>query len=265
MAKDESFIRVDSENPSVNNSFLNVYSHGKRFIVKFHSQLQNGTFLKRYKRFFADIEWQGQVITANVANTGSLKGCTDPGRPCLFSVSDDPKRKLKYTLEMIKSSSGVWVGVNTSTPNKIVKEALAARLLPHWADFTQIKAEAKIDAKTRFDFEAIDAHGKKTYLEVKNVTMAEGSMALFPDAVTERGQKHLKELMRLQEEGFGAELIFTVQRSDVKSFAPADQIDKVYGSLLRQAKAKGLKITALIVDLSDEKVSLTNQILPLDF
>ncbi|HRO67945.1 MAG TPA: DNA/RNA nuclease SfsA, partial [Pseudobdellovibrionaceae bacterium] len=169
--------------------------------MKFHSKLQNGTFLKRYKRFFADIEWNGQLITAHVPNTGSLKGCNEPGNACLFSVNDDPARKLKYTLEMIKAKSGSWVGVNTSSPNKIVKEALEARLLPHWKDFSSIKAEAKLDARTRFDFEALDLEGRKTYLEVKNVTMAEGETAFFPDAVTERGQKHLRELMRLAGEG----------------------------------------------------------------
>ncbi|MBX3041708.1 MAG: DNA/RNA nuclease SfsA [Bdellovibrionaceae bacterium] len=233
--------------------------------MKFHSKLQNGTFLKRYKRFFADLEWDGQMITAHVPNTGSLKGCNDPGSPCLFSVSDDPARKLKYTLEMIQAKSGAWVGVNTSSPNKIVKEALEARLLPHWKNFASIKAEAKLDAKTRFDFEALDANGNKTYLEVKNVTMAQGDVALFPDAVTERGQKHLRELMRLSEEGFGTELIFTVQRGDVKSFAPADEIDAVYGKLLREARDKGVRITVLMVELSETEVRLTDRSLTLVF
>lgn len=233
--------------------------------MKFHSKLQNGTFLKRYKRFFADIDWNGQVITAHVPNTGSMKGCNESGSDCLFSVSDDPARKLKYTLEMIKAKSGSWVGVNTSSPNKIVKEALEARLLPHWKDFSSVKAEAKLDARTRFDFEALDARGNKTYIEVKNVTMAEGDVALFPDAVTERGQKHLRELTRLSEEGFGAELVFTVQREDVGSFAPADAVDAVYGELLREARDKGVRITVLAVSLSEEEVRLTDRSLTLAF
>lgn len=233
--------------------------------MKFHSKLQNGTFLKRYKRFFADIEWNGRIITAHVPNTGSLKGCNEPGSPCLFSVSDDPARKLKYTLEMIRAKGGSWVGVNTSSPNKIVREALEARLLPHWRDFVSVKAEAKLDARTRFDFEALGADGKKTYIEVKNVTLAEGTTAMFPDAVTERGQKHLRELTRLASEGHGAELVFTVQRDDVTTFAPADGIDRVYGELLREARAQGVRLTALAVSLSEEEVRLTDRGLTLAF
>lgn len=233
--------------------------------MKFRSKLEEGIFLRRYKRFFADIDWQGSVITAHVPNTGSMKSCAEPGSRCRFSVSDDPLRKLKYTLEMVQAPSGVWVGVNTATPNKIVREALEGGALSHWKSFVSVKPEAKLNDHTRFDFEALDQKGGKNYIEVKNVTLAQDGLALFPDAVTERGQKHLRELIRLSEEGHGTELIFTVQRRDVKGFAPADKIDPVYGQLLREAKKKGVRLTALFVELSDAGVELTSDLLPMNF
>ncbi|MBX2988751.1 MAG: DNA/RNA nuclease SfsA [Bdellovibrionaceae bacterium] len=233
--------------------------------MKFASQLENGTFLRRYLRFFADIQWRDQTIKAHVANTGSLKGCNIPQRPCLFSVSDDPKRKLKYSLEMIQVPGGAWVGVNTSIPNKIVKEALEEGRLPHWRGIESIKPEAKISAETRFDF-AVQFAGRKTrhYIEVKNVTLAEDRRAMFPDAVTTRGQKHLRELMRLVEEGHTAELVFTIQRDDVDVFSPADDIDPEYGSLLRHAIEAGVRVTPLLVELSPTEVRLTDRLIPLE-
>lgn len=219
-------------------------------------RLEEGVFLKRYKRFFADIEWRGETIVAHVANTGSMKSCNEPGSLCRFSVSDDPNRKLKYTLEMIRASSGAWVGVNTSIPNKIVKEALEARLMPHWRDVETIRPEFKISAETRFDF-ALEAGGKRRFVEVKNVSLAENGVALFPDSVTERGQKHLRELIALQGEGHDTELVFTVQRDDATRFAPADAIDPEYGRLFRQARAAGVRMTPLRVSFEDGDVKLT--------
>lgn len=234
--------------------------------MKFKSKLEEGIFLKRYKRFFADILWRGQIVTAHVPNTGSMKSCNMPESPCLFSVSDNPERKLKYTLEMVKASTGAWVGVNTSTPNQIVKEALSAGLLPHWQGFDVIKPEYKISAETRFDFALMhksDDGKKKHFIEVKNVTLAEGDVAQFPDAVTLRGQKHLRELIGLMAQGHSAELVFTVQRNDVKSFAPAMEIDPDYGELLHEAIAAGLRVTPLVVKLSSTEVELTTELLPI--
>lgn len=231
--------------------------------MKFASKFENGTFLKRYKRFFADIEWKGQIVTAHVANTGSLRSCLSPGQACRFSVSNDPSRKLKYSLEMLQAPSGAWVGINTSLPNKLVKEALEEKLLPQWKNFVSVKAEAKLDAKTRFDFEAKDSHGQTYYLEVKNVTLVEEGRAQFPDAVTERGQKHLRELTRLKQEGFEAELIFTVQRNDAQVFSPADHIDPEYGKLLRAAHKAGVRITVLPVKLTDSEATLEAHQIPL--
>lgn len=240
--------------------------------MRYDSKLQEGIFLKRYKRFFADIEWQGQQITAHVPNTGSLKSVNNPGQHCLFSESKNPDRKLKFTLEMIKSPSGSWVGVNTATPNIVVREALERSVghknvvgpFSQWSFFDELKPEYKISAETRLDF-ALKKKGseKMHFIEVKNVTLADDRVAMFPDAVTERGQKHLRELMALMEQGHTAEIVFTIQRHDCGSFTPADQIDPEYGRLLREAYHKGLKVSPLVVDLTPDGAELSETVLPL--
>lgn len=240
--------------------------------MKYTNKLDEGVFLKRYKRFFANIEWQGQTLVAHVPNTGSLKSVNNPGRPCLFSHSDNPERKLKQTLEMIQAPSGAWVGVNTATPNTVVREVLFGILdkkyskVPeawsHWQGFDEIKPEFKISAETRLDFALLKKGStKKHFIEVKNVTLAEGKVAMFPDAETTRGQKHLQELMNLIEEGHTAEIFFTVQRNDCEIFAPADEIDPAYGQLLREAAAKGVRITPLVINLSPTEATLSETLL----
>lgn len=229
--------------------------------MKFVSRLEQGIFLRRYKRFFADVEWQGQTLVVHVPNTGSMKSCSAPGSLCRFSVSDDPKRKLKYTLEMIQSSSGAWVGVNTATPNKIVREALEARLFPHWSEIVAVKSEHKISAETRFDFLAETRGGGLHFVEVKNVSLVEDGVAMFPDAGTERGRKHLRELTRLVGEGHSAELVFTIQRADASAFRAADHIDPEYGVLLREAAAAGVRITPVVIDLSESEITVSKTLL----
>ncbi|QDK36782.1 DNA/RNA nuclease SfsA [Bdellovibrio sp. NC01] len=243
--------------------------------MKFSAQLQEGVFLKRYKRFFADIEFQGQTLVAHLPNTGSLKTANNPGQNCLFSTSDNPERKLKYTLEMIQSPAGGWIGVNTATPNTVMRETLMdlvgkgsheAESFSHWASFDEVKPEYKISAETRLDFMLKKkASDKMHFIEVKNVTLGENGVAKFPDAVTERGQKHLRELMALIDQGHSAEIVFTVQRQDCETFAPADDIDPEYGQLLREAAKKGLKISPLVVDLSPAEAALSAKKLALSF
>ncbi|MGZ3770915.1 MAG: DNA/RNA nuclease SfsA, partial [Bdellovibrio sp.] len=207
-------------------------------------------------------------------NTGSLKSVNNPGQNCLFSESDNPERKLKFTLEMIQSPEGGWVGVNTATPNTVVKETLQSVVskenqadgFSFWSDFDEVKPEYKISAETRLDFMLKKKNSEKMhFIEVKNVTLAENGTAKFPDAVSERAQKHVRELMQLMEKGHTAEIVFTVQRQDCKTFSPADDIDPVYGKLLREAAQKGLKVTPLIVNLSPESVELTDKLLSVNF
>lgn len=243
--------------------------------MKFSQKLQEGIFLKRYKRFFADVELNGQTVVAHVANTGSLKSVNNPGQHCLVSESTNPERKLKFSLEMIKSPEGAWVGVNTSVPNIVMKETLQSVVgkgssivgpFAEWAKYEEVKPEYKISAETRLDFVLRNAHDEKMhFIEVKNVTLAENKIAKFPDAVTERGQKHLKELMALAELGHSTEIVFTIQRSDCTSFSPADEIDPTYGKLLRDAYHKGVRITPIVVTLSPDAAELSEMILPLKF
>jgi sugar fermentation stimulation protein A len=238
--------------------------------MKYSKKLHQGVFLKRYKRFFADVDFKGQQVVAHVPNTGSMKGLNNPGQICLISETDNPDRKLKFTLEMIQAPNGAWVGVNTATPNTLVKETLLSVVanghngaFAHWTGFDEVKPEYKISAETRLDFALKKKQSDKIhFIEVKNVTLAEADRAQFPDAVSERAQKHIRELMALMEQGHTAELVFTVQRNDCTGFSPADHIDPEYGRLLREAQQKGLRVTPLVVNLTEESVVLSEVLLP---
>ncbi|MCB0412665.1 MAG: DNA/RNA nuclease SfsA, partial [Bdellovibrionales bacterium] len=237
--------------------------------MDFPSDLKTGVLLKRYKRFFADILYEGQVLTAHVPNTGSLKGCLSPEAPCEFTLNEDPKRKLKATLHFIKTPTS-WVGVDTSLPNTLVWEAFQLKKFPHWHSYSGGHREAKISKSTRLDMvlwktpphpsgkwsmEYLD-QGPFRFVEVKNVTLAEDGVALFPDAKTERGQKHLSEMMELVQQGHEAELVFTVQRQDCKSLKPADDIDPEYGRLLREASKAGVQISAFAFEKGPKSLRL---------
>ena len=241
--------------------------------MKFPTTLKKAKFQKRYKRFFADIEYQKNIETAHVPNTGSLKSCLNENADCYVTFTDDPKRKLKYTLQMIKTKNS-WVGVNTQIPNKIVRELFDEKANPSWKKFKYARNEIKIHDKTRIDLvlgndpilveakkisslDELEETGKKFhFIEVKNVTYAEGDRALFPDAVSTRALKHIEELLMLIERGHTCELVFTVQRNDCKSFSAAKEIDPKYAKALSEAKKKGLKVTALECHLDKKEISL---------
>ncbi len=237
--------------------------------MKWSQNLIEGVFLKRYKRFFADIELHGQTVVAHTPNTGSLKSCSDPQSPCLLSPATNPERKLRYTLEMIRTPKS-WVGVNTSNPPILVKELWESGQVAHWKKYNSFQAEVKINQHTRLDGALWNSqeqvHVKKGrlsqltpplhFFEIKNVTLAENGVALFPDAVTERGQKHLQEMMHLMEQGFTCEMIYVIQREDCKTFSPADDIDPEYGRILREAVKKGLRVSALPCRLSPQEIVL---------
>ncbi len=245
--------------------------------LEFKDPLFEGTFLKRYKRFFAEIKYQGETIVAHVPNTGSMKGLVESERPCRFTFVDDPKRTLKYTLQMLKDDDS-WVGVNTHLPNAIVAEAFERKLVEHWAAFTDCRREVKISDESRIDLVLSNATSTH-YVEVKNVTMAEKlrgaaqaggtsavatNRALFPDAKTERGRKHLNELASLVGKGHTAEMLFLVQRTDCVSFAPAEAIDAAYAKTLREVVAAGVKISVYPVDFSANGISLRPQKIKVD-
>jgi sugar fermentation stimulation protein A len=239
--------------------------------MKFKTAVREGIFQKRYKRFFADVTLNGDTVVAHVANTGSLKSAAEAGAPCLVTDAENPGRKLKFTLEAIKVPSGAWVGVNTSWPNLLAMEAFEKGTFAHWKKFDQAKGEVKLSAETRIDLVLTDSQSqKKHFVEVKNVTMATGQVnerkgtAKFPDAVTERGQKHLRELMKLVSEGHSAEIFFAIQRNDCEKFSPAEEIDPEYARLLREAEKAGVVITAALVEIGPQEIVLSGKMLPLD-
>lgn len=236
--------------------------------MEFPSPLLQGKLLKRYKRFFADVELDGSVVVAHVPNTGSMKGCSTPGSECLLSPASDPARKLRFTLEAVKTDQ-CWVGVNTSWPNKLGRELFENKMLPHWKRYDSCQPEIKINEHTRIDlalwssqeteikkWKQDDLKDKKPvhFVEIKNVTLKNEKKAQFPDAVTERGQKHIVELMELLHRGFTAELLFVIQRTDTVFFEPAEDIDPVYAQLLKEAAQKGLKVTAVVFEVSQEGI-----------
>lgn len=207
--------------------------------------LISGTLVQRYKRFFADIQLaSGELITAHCPNTGPMTGVCTVGSPVYVSRSDSPQRKLAYTWEMIEVNNA-WVGVNTGLPNKVIKLALQQGKIPELkANYHQIRPEVPYgkDKKSRIDFLLVDAAvSAPIYLEIKNTTLSQGNLALFPDTTTTRGQKHLRELMELLPDARPTMLYF-INREDCLYFAPGDAYDPVYGQLFREAREKGVKI-----------------------
>jgi sugar fermentation stimulation protein A len=206
--------------------------------MKFSSPLIPGILLNRYKRFLADIRLEsGKIITAHCPNSGSMKSCKQPGSRVYVSHHDKPSRKLKYTWELIEANN-TWVGINTGHPNKLVMEAIKNNQIRELKGYPNIKSEVKLGAHSRIDIVLENSDGI-CYVEVKNVTLMENGQARFPDAVTERGQKHLKDLINVVEKGHRALIFFVVQREDTNSFYPADDIDPTYGKLLRKAVHSG--------------------------
>lgn len=228
--------------------------------MEFETPLVKGIIQKRYKRFLADIELEnGEIITAHTANTGSMKTCWEPGWNVLLSYHDNPKRKLKYSLELTNNGT-TWIGVNTSLPNKIAIEGIEKGVVKELQGYTTLKPEAKI-GKSRIDILLSNEGEDPCYVEVKNVTLlGDNGQAIFPDAVSTRGQKHLEELTGLVNDGIRAAMLYVVNREDVNSFAPADHIDPTYGELLRKAAAAGVEILAYQCKLSPKGIKLTKKL-----
>ncbi len=223
-------------------------------------RLIRGTLIKRYKRFLADVKLSdGKVVTAHCPNTGSMQGCSEPGRPVYLSSHDNPKRKLKYTWELIEMPSSL-VGVNTLVPNRLVFESVKAGLVPELAGYQNADREVKINDHTRLDFVLTAADGQRCFGEIKNCTLVSDGAALFPDAVTSRGLKHLSELEALVSTGNRCVMFYFIQRMDAKIFKPADQIDPDYGRGLRRAVSGGVEILAYDVFIDLKGIRLNHRI-----
>ncbi len=209
-----------------------------------------GKFIKRYKRFLVDVELEdGSVVTAHCTNTGSLRSCLVENAPVLLSPVDNPKRKTRFTWEMIKIN-GSWVGINTSRANEIAYNVLKDNILPQFSGLLTVRREVKF-GDSRFDIYCRSEEGE-IFIEVKNVTYKKGDYALFPDAPTKRGQKHITDLLKAQEAGYRVALFFIIQRTDVKRFAPAREIDPLYSEMLINAVKQGLEVYPLQIEVSPQ-------------
>ena len=220
---------------------------------------QRGYLVKRYKRFLADIRLlDDKIITVHCPNTGSMKGCSTPGSEVVISKSANMQRKYAWTLEMVKDNK-CWIGVNTSLTNKLVQEGLENGIIDDFGQIDFIQREVKVSTASRLDF-LIQANGKKCYIEVKNCSLAENGIALFPDAVTSRGTRHLHELDRLRSFEVDTAVLFCVQRADARSFMPAKLIDPEYTETLVKVYENGVKVLAYQADVNPDSVTITKKI-----
>ena len=227
--------------------------------MKFKERLLQGTLIKRYKRFFVDIEYKNKIITCHCPNTGSMMGLLNKGNKVWFSTSDNPNRKLKYTLEIIEVKKKL-VGINTLLTNKIVYEALNLKKINNLIKFNNIKSEVKFSENTRFDF-LLNNNNEKCFLEVKNVTLfRKEKTAEFPDAITSRGTKHLFELIKAKKKGYQSYILYLIQREDCDSFRIAKDIDEEYKIAFDKALKSGVKILCYDCKLNNEEIKLNNQI-----
>jgi sugar fermentation stimulation protein A len=233
--------------------------YGKEADMLLPTPLYPGRLVRRYQRFLADVELAGgTIVTAHCPNSGSMKGCAVLGNPVLLSVADNPKRKLKYTWELVLAD-GCWVGINTGLPNRLVREGIETGIIDELMGYPAIRPEVKYGEKSRVDL-LLSGPSGLCYLEVKNVTLVEGDVALFPDAITTRGQKHLRELMEMVRQGHRGVIFFVVQRGDGASVAPADSIDAEYGRLLRLAAKSGVDVLAYQASVTPQQIVLTHRL-----
>lgn len=209
-----------------------------------------GTLIQRYKRFLADVRLaDGSVVTAHTTNTGSMKTCWEPGDRVLLESAANPNRKLKFTWLAVERPGG-WVGVETGMPNRVVAEAARRDVLPGLAGLNSVRTEVKYGTEnSRIDVLALDGDGRQVFIEVKNTTLKDGPWALFPDAVTERGTKHLRELQTMVRQGHRAAIALFVHRTDVDRFDAAREIDPVYATELDRAAKTGVIVLPLAVRL----------------
>jgi sugar fermentation stimulation protein A len=218
-----------------------------------------GTLIKRYKRFLADVALEdGSLITIHCPNSGSMLGCATPGSRLFLSRSPNPGRKYPHTWELVESD-GFWAGINTSLPNRLAAEGIKNGTIGELQGYPTIRSEVPYGENSRIDL-LLEGTDGRCFVEVKNVTLVEGRQALFPDAVTIRGQKHLRELMRVVREGDRGVLLFTVQRGDGESVSPADAIDPEYGRLLRLALENGVEVLAYRALVTTEEIRLTERL-----
>ena len=231
--------------------------------MKFTKALIKGKFLKRYKRFFADIKVNKEIIIAHCPNTGSMMGLLNENNDAWVLKNEDPKRKLKYTLQILKTSKNV-IGVNTHLANKLVHEGLQNNTLLEFKNLDKIVTEKFYNKETRFDF-LVEKNKKKIFIEVKNVTLIrDGKTSEFPDAITTRGSKHIKTLMDAHKKGYECYVLFLVQIENCKHFRIAKDIDNEYYENYKLAKKSGVKFIAYNCKVGSKEIKIDKKIKILD-
>ena len=226
--------------------------------MKFETALIPGRLIKRYKRFLADVQLEDStVVVAHCTNSGSMISCIEEGARVYLSPAKDPKRKTRFTWEMIEINN-LWVGINTSIPNQLIFEAVRDQEIPQLKGYTFVKREVKFE-DSRFDVFA-ENEQEKCFIEVKNVSMKVGKAALFPDSVTTRGRKHLETLIRVKNQGMRAVMIYVIQRMDVNSFGPAQHIDPDYANTLSKALKAGVEVIALQAKVDPKGIQIVKEI-----
>ncbi|MGV3525743.1 MAG: DNA/RNA nuclease SfsA [Candidatus Sericytochromatia bacterium] len=227
--------------------------------MDFSPPLLPGRLVQRYKRFLADVRLpDGSMVTAHCPNPGRMTGCAEPGWEVALSYHPGPRRKLPYTLEMIHNGE-TWIGVNTQRANEIVAEALAAGAIPELCPYTELRREVRYGERSRVDFWLNGPDGA-CFVEVKSVTLRAGEDCRFPDAVTQRGSRHLDELLAVKQQGHRAVMLFVLQRDDGLWFAPAEDIDPVYARRLRAVAAQGVEVFAYRASLNPQAWFLTHPV-----
>lgn len=227
--------------------------------MRFPSRLIRGVLVQRYKRFLADVRLEsGEIVTVHCTNTGSMLGCKEPGSTVYLSRSPNKGRKLAFTWEMIQVDR-TWVGINTLHPNRLVAEAVEAGAIAELRGYPTVRREVKVNAHSRLDLCLEGVHGC-CFVEVKNVTVSVDGAAAFPDAVSERATKHLKELIRLKRQNHRAVALFVVQRGDCQYFRPADEIDPEYGRWLRRAVQAGVEALPYCAHVTPREITLRHRL-----
>ena len=227
--------------------------------MRFKTDLVHGILIRRYKRFLADIKLDnGDVVVAHCTNSGSMRSCIVEGAEVYLTPENDPKRKTRFTWEMIKINDS-WVGINTNNPNRFVFEALKSGIIPGLDTYEIVKREVKFE-DSRFDIYAENSE-EKCFIEVKNVTYKHEDFVLFPDAITTRGLKHLLTLQKAKSEGYRAVMVYVIQRMDVSKFAPANKIDTKYAETLNEAYQAGVEIVPIQVKVTPSEIKF-HKIIP---
>ncbi len=230
--------------------------------MKFDPALIEGRLIKRYKRFLADVELlNGNTVTVHTANTGSMQGCTTPGSRVWLRDSGNPKRKYPLSWELVEVKPEIIVGINTGLANRLVHEAIENGVIKELQGYSLIRPEVPYgNERSRIDLLLQDEAGKRCYVEVKNVTLVENAIAYFPDAISKRGSKHLRELVEMHKQGHRSVIFFCVQREDAEQVRPADNIDPEYGRMLRLATGSGVEALAYRAIVSNTEIYLTTKL-----